>query len=1162
VAQNSTLYDVTGGGNGPSNVIEYTTVSGTISFGTPDAFYTYTGGSSSTTPIEFQAISLDAADGVYFVAAVVESNSNTSIYEEHFGATPSFTSAIATVTSTNYSVVENIGIDATDHTLFYADGVNVYSENFGSSFNNTPTVAKIAALPTPNATNDPSGGYASSMAYDQSEQAAYFGGATGHLTFTYTGPNHSGSKSYLIGEYYNNYIYKVSGVTKNATTAKTHVTTLVAVPLSDGVVTGMALDTANDTLVFVTQDGFTSGTNDVGVYSIALNNGGTPGAIKVIWQEATNSTSALGDSMDQITIDPVTGEYYISTNYGDSVSNYGANTIYEGNIASSAAPVAEYSTGSLTGSSGHAQPQGLAIDDAPTVSSVSVLSIDGNTGMTSGVIGVGDTLAIQVAFNENVTATGTPTLSLNDGGTASYVSGSGTAYLVFSYKPASGQNTAGLAVTGLTGTVTDSAGTAANTSGATATFSGIRVDTTPPSLSVTGTSVEALQGGSALNVLSANPGITDPDGTGTLTGAKLVIANPQAGDALAINGSSSGSLDGGALSYSFANDTLSLSGTAAEAQYQTALGEVTYQDTGTDTSTGAHPTRTLSFTVGEGTLTSSVATTVLTIDRSPSAIASVGASVAEGQQVTEGAGAALTGNSDLDGDALTITSVAQGATTLAAGNALTGTYGVLTLSANGGVTYNANDTAAINAAADGAPPVDSFNFTISDGHGGMATETFDVTVNRPAVLSGATPPTTYTANDAPATVDSALTVADPDGTNLTGAQVAIGAGFLAGDVLTFTSTGGIGGNYNAATGVLTLSGSEAAADYQSALDSVQFYSTSADPTDGGTDDSRVINTTSEGPGGTSNAQPATVEVALCYLRGTRILTPTGEASIEDFKIGDHVVTRFSGIQPVKRIGRQSFAPEDRANWPIRIHAGALADGFPARDLFVSPGHSILLEGRLVLADLLVNGITIAREPPARRVDYYMLELGAHDCVIAEGAWAETYADAPGQRAQFINAAEYEALYPDEPPVQNLRLCAARPEGGKALNEVLRGVTARAGAGLAHGPLEGYVERVIEDWRITGWAFSLRHPQLPVLLEIHAAGRLLGSVLACDPRKDLAAAGKGSGRCAFTFQSPVRLKPEMLATLSLRRAADGEALPIDPQLQARPAAAARRLTLAG
>ena len=44
-------------------------------------------------------------------------------------------------------------------------------------------------------------------------------------------------------------------------------------------------------------------------------------------------------------------------------------------------------------------------------------------------------------------AGGTPTLTLNDGGTATYTSGSGTNALTFSYTVAAGQNTAVLAAT-------------------------------------------------------------------------------------------------------------------------------------------------------------------------------------------------------------------------------------------------------------------------------------------------------------------------------------------------------------------------------------------------------------------------------------------------------------------------------------------------------------------------------------------------------------------------------------------------------------------------------------------------------------------------------------------------------------------------------------------
>ena len=64
-------------------------------------------------------------------------------------------------------------------------------------------------------------------------------------------------------------------------------------------------------------------------------------------------------------------------------------------------------------------------------------------------------------------AGGTPTLTLNDGGTATYTGGSGSNALTFSYTVAAGQNTAILAATAVNlngATIKDGAGNAANLS--------------------------------------------------------------------------------------------------------------------------------------------------------------------------------------------------------------------------------------------------------------------------------------------------------------------------------------------------------------------------------------------------------------------------------------------------------------------------------------------------------------------------------------------------------------------------------------------------------------------------------------------------------------------------------------------------------------------------
>ena len=185
---------------------------------------------------------------------------------------------------------------------------------------------------------------------------------------------------------------------------------------------------------------------------------------------------------------------------------------------------------------------------------------------------------------------------------------------------------------------------------------------------------------------------------------------------------------------------------------------------------------------------------------------------------------------------------------------------------------------------------------------------------------------------------------------------------------------------------------------------------------------------------------------LCFLRGTRILTPTGEVQVENLQVGDSVVTRFSGIQPIKWIGRHRPAVSDGAHTPVCIRAGALGERLPARDLYVSPGHSVLVGGSLLLGRLLVNGVTITQNWSPPRIDYFHVELAAHDCVIAEGTWAETYADAQISRARFDNAAEYEALYPEDGPAPDeFTLCAPRPERGAKLEGALRPILARAEA---------------------------------------------------------------------------------------------------------------------
>ncbi len=228
-------------------------------------------------------------------------------------------------------------------------------------------------------------------------------------------------------------------------------------------------------------------------------------------------------------------------------------------------------------------------------------------------------------------------------------------------------------------------------------------------------------------------------------------------------------------------------------------------------------------------------------------------------------------------------------------------------------------------------------------------------------------------------------------------------------------------------------------------------------------------------------------------------------------------------------------------------ATAFFDNVPCRDLPVSPGHSMLVDGTLLLAKNLVNGITITQGWTPEQVEYYQLDLGAHDCVLAEGAWSETFADAGTLRDEFHNVADFVARFPNVRAPDAIALCAPRPEQGEALAQGLNPVLARAGIKTT-GKLRGHGEKVHGGFKLEGWAQDLANPDFPVLLEVLHDGMLLGEVLACDYRPDLQKAGIGRGYHAFTFISSIRLTADMHAGLSVRRKSDGESLGMSTQIK--------------
>ncbi len=127
----------------------------------------------------------------------------------------------------------------------------------------------------------------------------------------------------------------------------------------------------------------------------------------------------------------------------------------------------------------------------------------------------------------------------------------------------------------------------------------------------------------------------------------------------------------------------------------------------------------------------------------------------------------------------------------------------------------------------------------------------------------------YTENQAATAVDAAITVSDTDSANLSSATIRISANFSAGqDTLAFVDQNGITGSWNAATGMLTLSGAASVADYQAALRSITYVNTSDTPNTATRTVSFVVND------GTADSNTATRDVSVTAVNDAPVGSPT------------------------------------------------------------------------------------------------------------------------------------------------------------------------------------------------------------------------------------------------------------------------------------------------
>lgn len=140
-----------------------------------------------------------------------------------------------------------------------------------------------------------------------------------------------------------------------------------------------------------------------------------------------------------------------------------------------------------------------------------------------------------------------------------------------------------------------------------------------------------------------------------------------------------------------------------------------------------------------------------------------------------------------------------------------------------------------------------------------------------------------------------------------------------------------------------------------------------------------------------------IERIICFTPGTTIATPQGARPIETLQVGDLVVTRDHGLQPIRWIQSRTVKAEDRFA-PVRIRPGAVTG--LEKDLLVSPQHRMLFTGYrsellfgerevLMPALHLVDDKLVTREFGGE-VTYIHMMFDNHEVIYADGAASESF----------------------------------------------------------------------------------------------------------------------------------------------------------------------------
>ena len=213
------------------------------------------------------------------------------------------------------------------------------------------------------------------------------------------------------------------------------------------------------------------------------------------------------------------------------------------------------------------------------------------------------------------------------------------------------------------------------------------------------------------------------------------------------------------------------------------------------------------------------------------------------------------------------------------GVAVNGTYGSIVVAGDGTYTYTLNNSnAAVNALDVGETLTDSFEYTLTDSEGGVATANVTVTING--------------ANDAPIPGGTIADQVDVDDETITAVNVTGAFSDPDGDTLTYTATGLPAGlTLNLNSGLITGTIDNSASQVSGGVYSVQVTATD----DNLATVSTTFTWTVTNPGPTATDNTASVTEDVTASDSGNVITDNDGSSVDSDPDGDDlIISSFNG----------------------------------------------------------------------------------------------------------------------------------------------------------------------------------------------------------------------------------------------------------------------------